>query len=72
MKEKSIWDIHLQITRITNETRRMQILRPQNAFLIERRVHDIICKYIDVMKANGIDTLKDRHRKLPRKMYAGY
>lgn len=72
MKEKSIWDIHLQITRITNETRRMQILRPQNAFLIERRVHGIICKYIDIMKTNGIDTLKDRHKKLPRKMYAGY
>lgn len=72
MRTKSIWDIHLQISRIVKEVRRMQILRPQNAFDVERRVYKIICQYIDIMRANGIDTLKDRHKQLTRKMYAGY
>jgi hypothetical protein len=69
---KSPWEMHLQLIRIAKGLRRMGVYKPYTALLIDAKVHKIICKYIDNMRANGIDIDKERNTPIERKIYAGY
>ncbi len=71
-KAKSPWEMHLQISRIARETRRMGVYKPFTAWMIDRKVHDIVCRYIDNMRANGIDIDNSRYAPIKREVYAGY
>jgi len=71
-KMKSPWEMHLQLSRIAKELRRSEVYKPYTAYLIERKVHDIICRYIDNMHDAGIDIDNSRHTPIARKVYAGY
>lgn len=72
MKTKSPMDMHLQLIRISREVKRMGVYKPHTAYLIQCKVHDIICRYIDNMRKHGIDVDNSRHTQIERKVYAGY
>lgn len=72
IKTKSPWEMHLQISRIARETRRMGVYKPYTAWLVDRKVHDIVCAYIDNMHKHGIDIDEARYTPIKRLVYAGY
>lgn len=64
--------MHLQLNRIAAHLRRFGVYKPYTAYLIDRRVHEIICAYIDNMRKNGIDIDRDRYKEIDRHIYRGY
>ena len=72
MRTKSPMDMHLQLNRIARNLRKYEVYKPYTAYLIESKVHDIICRYIDNMRKHGIDIDNSRHTQIERKVYAGY
>ena len=71
-RTKSPCQMHLQLSRIAKELRKTEVYKPYTAFLIQEKIHKIICRYIDNMHNAGIDIDKSRYVGIKRSIYAGY